>query len=111
MVVVNVREKKKDSLKKQSLKSRSFQNRTDPSPAAGITPKGFEAVVRNNLVGTWTMTYEVFHQVFSKTRKGRIVNITACVKRGFPGMMHTGAARAGGKRKKKNKNYKQTTSF
>jgi citronellol/citronellal dehydrogenase len=42
------------------------------------------------------MTLEVFKQAFSVQKRGRIVNVTAVVKRGFPGMAHTGAARAGG---------------
>jgi citronellol/citronellal dehydrogenase len=66
-----------------------------PSPAQFISPKGFEAVVRNNLLGTWTMIHAVANQVFLKQKRGRIVNVVAQVERGFPGMVHTGAARAG----------------
>ena len=66
-----------------------------PSPAQMISPKGFEAVVRNNLVGTWTMTHAVANQCFIPQKRGRIVNVIANVVRGFPGMAHTGAARAG----------------
>lgn len=66
-----------------------------PSPAANISPKGFEAVVRNNLLGTFNMTREVATSVMIPARRGRIVNVTAMVVRGFPGMAHTGAARAG----------------
>jgi len=33
--------------------------------------------------------------VFIPQRSGRIVNVIAQIKRGFPGMVHTGAARAG----------------
>ena len=66
-----------------------------PSPAAQISPKGFEAVVRNNLVGTWTITHRVANDVFLPQKRGRIVNISAEANRGFPGMAHTGAARAG----------------
>ncbi len=66
-----------------------------PSPAEDISPKGFEAVVRNNLLGTWTVTQQVAPRAFFPQRRGRIVNITAQVERGFPGMAHTGAARAG----------------
>lgn len=62
-----------------------------------ITPKGFEAVVRNNLLGTWIFTSEVFKQAFQNQKYGRVVTVTANVKRGFPGMVHTGAARAGSK--------------
>ncbi len=66
-----------------------------PSPARSITPKGFEAVVRNNLCGTWNMTQAVATRAMLPRQSGVIVNITAQVARGFPGMMHTGAARAG----------------
>lgn len=66
-----------------------------PSPAEHLAPKGFEAVVRNNLLGTWTMTHAVATSAMIPAKKGRIVNVTAQVERGFPGMAHTGAARAG----------------
>lgn len=66
-----------------------------PSPAESISPKGWEAVVRNNLNGTFYMTREVATAAMIPQKKGRIVNVTAMVVRGFPGMAHTGAARAG----------------
>jgi citronellol/citronellal dehydrogenase len=66
-----------------------------PTLAEQLTPKGFEVVVRNNLFGTWIMTRAVAQQAFIKQKHGRIVNVTAQVARGFPGMVHTGAARAG----------------
>jgi citronellol/citronellal dehydrogenase len=66
-----------------------------PTMAEQLTPKGFEAVVRNNLFGTWIMTRAVAQKAFIKQRGGRIVNVTAQIARGFPGMVHTGAARAG----------------
>lgn len=66
-----------------------------PSPAQHISPRGFEAVVRNNLLGTWNVTHAVANAFFIPQRRGRVVNITAQVARGFPGMAHTGAARAG----------------
>jgi citronellol/citronellal dehydrogenase len=66
-----------------------------PSPAEHISLKGFEAVVRNNLNGTFAMTHAVATRHMIPKRRGRIVNITANVSRGFPGMSHTGAARAG----------------
>ncbi|AGP32156.1 SDR family oxidoreductase [Sorangium cellulosum] len=66
-----------------------------PSPAVDMTPKGWEAVVRNNLNGTFFMTREVAQRAMFPARRGRIVNVTASVSRGFPGMAHTGAARAG----------------
>lgn len=66
-----------------------------PSPAQHISPRGFEAVVRNNLLGTWNVTHAVANAAFIPQKRGRIVNVTAQVARGFPGMAHTGAARAG----------------
>ncbi|AUX39988.1 short-chain dehydrogenase [Sorangium cellulosum] len=66
-----------------------------PSPAMDMTPKGWEAVVRNNLNGTFFMTREVAKRAMIPAQRGRIVNVTASVSRGFPGMAHTGAARAG----------------
>jgi len=66
-----------------------------PSPAQMISPKGFEAVVRNNLLGTFHMTHAVANLAFIPQKRGRIVNVVAEMSRGFPGMAHTGAARAG----------------
>ena len=66
-----------------------------PSPAASMAPKGWEAVIRNNLNGTFFMTREVATRAMIPASRGRIVNVTAMVSRGFPGMSHTGAARAG----------------
>ena len=66
-----------------------------PTTAEALSPKGFEAVVRNNLLGTWTMTHAVATRAMIPQKRGRIVNVIANVARGFPGMVHTGAARAG----------------
>jgi citronellol/citronellal dehydrogenase len=66
-----------------------------PSRAEAMTPKGWDAVIRNNLNGTFYMTREVAVAVMIPHRRGRIVNVIANVARGFPGMAHTGAARAG----------------
>jgi citronellol/citronellal dehydrogenase len=67
-----------------------------PSPAQHISPKGFLAVVKNNLVGTFHMSREVANQwMIPNKRGGRIINVIANIYRGFPGMVHTGAARAG----------------
>ena len=41
------------------------------------------------------MTREVAIASMIPQRRGRIVNIIANIARGFPGMVHTGAARAG----------------
>lgn len=66
-----------------------------PSPAQHISPKGFAAVVKNNLLGTFNFTHAVANTFLIPQRRGRIVNVIAQVARGFPGMAHTGAARAG----------------
>ena len=66
-----------------------------PTTAEALSPKGFAAVVRNNLVGTWSMTHSVATKAMIPQKRGRIVNVIAQVIRGFPGMVHTGAARAG----------------
>jgi len=66
-----------------------------PSPAQLISTNGFLAVVRNNLVGTFTMSREVATKWMIGNGGGRVVNVTANTYRGFPGMAHTGAARAG----------------
>jgi citronellol/citronellal dehydrogenase len=65
-----------------------------PSPAQHISPNGFLAVVKNNLVGTFHVCREVANQ-WMIAHGGRIVNVIANIYRGFPGMVHTGAARAG----------------
>ena len=67
-----------------------------PSPAQLISPNGFLAVIKNNLVGTFQMTREVANQwMIPNKRGGRVINVIANIYRGFPGMVHTGAARAG----------------
>ena len=66
-----------------------------PTQAENLSQKGWDAVIRNNLSGTFYMTQTVANKVMIPRKKGRIVNIIANVERGFPGMVHTGAARAG----------------
>jgi len=63
--------------------------------AEHVVPKGFDAVVRNNLSGTWNFIYHCATLAFIPQKHGTIINIIAQIKRGFPGMLHTGAARAG----------------
>lgn len=65
-----------------------------PSPLALINQKGFETVVRTNLVGGFVVAREVFMQSMSE-HGGAIVNIVADCHQGMPGMGHSGAARAG----------------
>ena len=65
-----------------------------PAPLEAINQKGFETVVRTNLVGGFLMARELFNQHFGK-HGGAIVNIVADMWKGMPGMGHSGAARAG----------------
>ncbi|MEX2962178.1 SDR family oxidoreductase [Microbulbifer sp. TYP-18] len=65
-----------------------------PALLEHISKNGFEAVVRNNLVGGFLMAREVFAQ-YMKTHGGSIVNISADNVGGMPMMGHSGAARAG----------------
>lgn len=64
------------------------------APAETISDRGWDAVVATNLTGTWTMVRAVADQWMLK-HGGSIVNITMLTKRGFPGMAHSVAARAG----------------
>ena len=66
-----------------------------PTNAESLLPKGWDAVIRNNLSGTFFMTQAVATRHFIPQKRGRIVNVIANIARGFPGMVHTGAARAG----------------
>lgn len=64
------------------------------SPAELITPKGWHAVVETNLTGTWYMSRAAL-DVGLRESGGAIVNVVMEMWRGFPGMAHSGAARAG----------------
>jgi citronellol/citronellal dehydrogenase len=59
-----------------------------------ITTKGFEAVVRNNLTGGFIFMREVYTR-WMEQHGGAIVNISADMWMGLPGVAHSGAARAG----------------
>lgn len=65
------------------------------APAEDITAKGFETVVRLNVLGSWLMTHEVAtRSMIPGARGGRIVNVTLSPHNGLPGMVHSAAARA-----------------
>ena len=64
------------------------------SPAEFISKKGFHAVVETNLTGTFLMCREAYNQAM-RDRGGAIVNMLMENWRGFPGMVHSAAARAG----------------
>jgi citronellol/citronellal dehydrogenase len=65
-----------------------------PAPLMGISKRGFEAVVANNLTGGFLMMRELFNQCLAR-HGGAIVNMTADFRNGMPGMGHSGAARSG----------------
>lgn len=64
------------------------------SPAEFISLNGFHAVVETNLTGTFLMCREAFNRTMSQ-HGGTIVNMLIDNGRGYPGMAHSGAARAG----------------
>ena len=76
-----------------------------PSPAASMSAKGFDVVVRNNLTGGFIVSREVFTQSMEK-HGGSIVNMAADMRNGFPNMAHTGAARAGKASSRQSANHK-----
>lgn len=63
-------------------------------PARDFSPKGWNAVIDTNLTGTWNMT-QVFGRRMLEGGGGVVVNVIAVIGRGFPGIAHTAAARAG----------------
>ncbi|MDE2253171.1 MAG: SDR family oxidoreductase [Betaproteobacteria bacterium] len=65
------------------------------SPAERISANGFDAVVRNNLLGGFLFAREVYLQSMKARGGGAIVNMLADMWGGMPGMAHSGAARAG----------------
>jgi citronellol/citronellal dehydrogenase len=64
------------------------------APARDLNNKGFETVIRNNLIGTWQMTKAVADH-FMLANGGTVVFVTACVRSGLSGFVHTAAARGG----------------
>ena len=66
-----------------------------PSLAENISENGWNAVINNNLNGTFYVTKTMANRFFIPSNNGTIVNITANIIRGIPGMAHTASARAG----------------
>jgi len=66
-----------------------------PVLAEYLSNNGWAAVINNNLNGTFFMIKAMANKFFIPQKEGIIVNIIADMHRGFPGMVHTGAARAG----------------
>ena len=66
-----------------------------PQNAIDYAPKGWMAVVNNNLNGTWFMMQRAAQYWREQKTPGSIVNIVVVIERGMPGVAHTVAARAG----------------
>ncbi len=66
-----------------------------PGQSIDFPVKGWNAVVNNNLNGTWYMMQRAAQYWRTKQAPGSIVNIVAVTERGMPGVAHTVAARAG----------------
>jgi NAD(P)-dependent dehydrogenase (short-subunit alcohol dehydrogenase family) len=65
-----------------------------PQRARDFSPKGWNAVIETNLTGTWNVT-QVFGNLMLEGDGGTVTSVIAVVGRGFPGIAHTAAARAG----------------
>ncbi|MBU3847031.1 MAG: SDR family oxidoreductase [Candidatus Acinetobacter avistercoris] len=65
-----------------------------PATLESISANGFDAVIRNNLHATFFLMREAYNQWMEKNG-GSIVNMTADMWGGMPGMGHSGAARSG----------------
>ncbi|MFT4918802.1 MAG: citronellol/citronellal dehydrogenase [Zhongshania aliphaticivorans] len=66
-----------------------------PQPAIEFSKNGFDAVVGNNLNGSWYMMQQAARQWRERKQSAVIVNVVAVVSRGMAGGAHTCAARAG----------------
>lgn len=66
-----------------------------PQDAIDYAPKGWMAVINNNLNGTWFMMQRAAQYWREQKTPGSIVNIVVVIERGMPGVAHTVAARAG----------------
>ena len=64
------------------------------SAAEAITEKGWAAVLRLNVDGTLKMTRACVERAMRPGGGGMIASVTVSPHRGFPGMAHSGAARA-----------------
>jgi citronellol/citronellal dehydrogenase len=64
------------------------------TPAEDISLKGFETVVRLNLIGTWLMSHAAATKSMIPNGGGKIISVTLSPHHGLPGMAHSSAARA-----------------
>ena len=62
--------------------------------AEGISVKGWRAVQRLNVQGTLAMCQAAYELAMQPQGGGMIVNVTVSPHNGYPGLAHTGAARA-----------------
>lgn len=65
------------------------------APAEAISEKGFDTVIRLNVHGTWLMTQAVATKWMIEHGGGKVISVTLSPHNGMPGMVHSGAARAG----------------
>jgi citronellol/citronellal dehydrogenase len=63
-------------------------------PAEAITTKGWRAVQRLNVGGTYAMCHAAHELAMGPARRGMIANVTVSPHHGMPAMAHTGVARA-----------------
>lgn len=66
-----------------------------PQAAIDYAPKGWAAVINNNLNGSWYMMQRAAQYWRQHGGPGSIVNVVVVIERGMPGVAHTVAARAG----------------
>lgn len=67
-----------------------------PQDAIDYTPKGWNAVIANNLNSTWFVMQRAAQRWRDLGKQGgSIVNVIVVLERGMPGVAHTQAARAG----------------
>ena len=66
-----------------------------PQSAIDFSPKGWNAVISNNLNSTWFVMQRAAQRWRDLGRGGSIVNVIVVLERGMPGVAHTQAARAG----------------
>ncbi|HVT36205.1 MAG TPA: SDR family oxidoreductase [Nevskiaceae bacterium] len=66
-----------------------------PQHSIDYAPKGWAAVINNNLNGTWYMMQRAAQYWREQKTPGAICNIVVVTERGMPGVAHTVAARAG----------------
>lgn len=66
-----------------------------PQQAIDISPRGWNAVVSNNLDNTWFVMQRAAQRWRDTGRGGSVVNVIVVLERGMPGVAHTQAARAG----------------